>query len=73
MRTLPNSLNVFGTIGAIGAAGALGTAASAEPKGDRLASGTTLAAARQTVKCLRVETPLIKGPPSVPEVAASRE
>src|SRR6516164_7212425 len=53
MRMLPNSLKVFGTIGAIGAAGAL-TAASAELKGARLASETAPAAARPSVKRLRV-------------------
>jgi predicted trehalose synthase len=59
MRTLPNSLNVFGTIGAIGAAGALVTAASAKLKDD-FASGTVPAAARPSVKRLRVRISCMK-------------
>jgi hypothetical protein len=53
-------LKDFGTTGAIGAAGALVTAASAKLKGDRLTSGTTPAAARPSVKRLRVRISCMK-------------
>ncbi|MGB6798796.1 MAG: hypothetical protein WBE48_20120, partial [Xanthobacteraceae bacterium] len=62
-----NSLNVFGTTGAIGTAGAVVTAALAEVNGNRLAkNGATPAAARPSVKRLRVGIPCMKDLPKTP-------